>query len=213
MADVQANANSEHEMNTAGEENTQNTVADNTQEELKLDFEKAGEIADKRSERATKSAITDYFKQQGLTPEQANQAFADFKAKQEAAKEQERSDLTALQNKVQQYEKAETEGLKVANRRLIRAYAMEEAHKLNFRPDRVEKVIKIADLSNVDVDAQGKVDVSALNTALQQVANDLPEWLNSSKQEENKGIRVGSPSNQKAVDLDNELSKIFGNKK
>lgn len=86
MADVQANANSEHEMNTAGEENTQNTVAENTQEELKLDFEKAGEIADKRSERATKSAITDYFKQQGLTPEQANQAFADFKAKSNAEK-------------------------------------------------------------------------------------------------------------------------------
>ena len=41
MADVQANANSEHEVNTDGEENTQNTVAESTQEELKLDFEKS----------------------------------------------------------------------------------------------------------------------------------------------------------------------------
>ena len=48
-------------------------------------YEQAEEIANSRADRAAKSAVTNYFRQQGMTQEQAEQAFADFKAKQKAS--------------------------------------------------------------------------------------------------------------------------------
>lgn len=44
-------------------------------------YEQAEEIANARAERATKSALTSYFKQAGLTEEEATAAFEDYKKK------------------------------------------------------------------------------------------------------------------------------------
>lgn len=49
-------------------------------------FEQAEQIANERASRAEKSALTNYFKQNGMTEEQAYEAFKDFKAKKEAGK-------------------------------------------------------------------------------------------------------------------------------
>lgn len=49
-------------------------------------FEQAEQIANERADRASKSALTNFFQQQGMTAEQAAEAFKDFKAKQEAQK-------------------------------------------------------------------------------------------------------------------------------
>lgn len=49
-------------------------------------YEQAEQIADARAERASKSALTNYFKQQGMSEEEAQEAFKDFKAKKEAGK-------------------------------------------------------------------------------------------------------------------------------
>lgn len=47
-------------------------------------FEQAEEIANSRAERASRSALTNYFKQQGMSEEEAQEAFKDFKAKKAA---------------------------------------------------------------------------------------------------------------------------------
>lgn len=72
-------------------------------------FEQAEQIANERAGRAEKSALTNFFQQNGMTAEQAAEAFKDFKAKQEAQKpnvsaiEQQRdaalAELASIKNK------------------------------------------------------------------------------------------------------------------
>lgn len=49
-------------------------------------FEQAEEIANARAERATKSALSSWFKQQGMTEDQVTAALADYKSRVEAGK-------------------------------------------------------------------------------------------------------------------------------
>lgn len=53
---------------------------------LSYSYEQAEEIANARAERAQRSALTSYFKQQGMSEEEVTQALADFKAKRDANK-------------------------------------------------------------------------------------------------------------------------------
>lgn len=71
-------------------------------------FEQAEEIANARAARAEKAALNSYFKQQGMTQEEADQAIADYKARQKANKpdtdkltkerDDARAELAALKN-------------------------------------------------------------------------------------------------------------------
>lgn len=71
-------------------------------------FEQAEEIASARAERAEKAALSNFFTQQGMSRQEAEEAFKDYKAKKEASKpnvsalERERdeakSKLAALEN-------------------------------------------------------------------------------------------------------------------
>ncbi len=47
-------------------------------------FEQAEEIANSRAEKATRAALADFYRKQGLSEEQITTAIADFKAKQKA---------------------------------------------------------------------------------------------------------------------------------
>lgn len=47
-------------------------------------FEQAEEIASSRAEKATRAALADFYRKQGLSEEQITTAIADFKAKQKA---------------------------------------------------------------------------------------------------------------------------------
>lgn len=47
-------------------------------------FEQAEEIANSRAEKASRAALADYFRKQGLSEEEITTAIADFKAKQKA---------------------------------------------------------------------------------------------------------------------------------
>ena len=47
-------------------------------------FEQAEEIANNRAEKATRAALADFYRKQGLSEEQITTAIADFKAKQKA---------------------------------------------------------------------------------------------------------------------------------
>ena len=47
-------------------------------------YEQAEQIADARADRATKAALSDYFKRQGMSEEEVTAALADFRAKKAA---------------------------------------------------------------------------------------------------------------------------------
>ena len=67
-----------------GEEGTGTTGTE--RHETGYSFEQAEEIATARAERATKAALSSYFRQQGMTEEEAQEAFKDYKNKKEAQK-------------------------------------------------------------------------------------------------------------------------------
>lgn len=48
-------------------------------------YEQAEQIAEARADRATKAALSDYFKRQGMSEEEVTAALADFKAKKAAS--------------------------------------------------------------------------------------------------------------------------------
>lgn len=51
-------------------------------------YQQAEEIATARAERAERAALSSYFKQQGMTQEEVEQALNDFKSKRESARSQ-----------------------------------------------------------------------------------------------------------------------------
>ena len=85
-------------------------------------FEQAEQIANERAGRAERSALTNYFKQNGMTEEQAQEAFKDFKAKKEAGK----PDVAAI-TKERDDAKAELESYK--NRSVLAGLNVDDAFK------------------------------------------------------------------------------------
>lgn len=183
------------------------------QVEPKINEQEADRIAEKRTERAERSAVTSYFKQQGLSDEEAKEAFEDYKNKKAVMREEEMNSINALRTKVEQYENAETEAMKVANRRLVRADAKVMAVTLKIKPERVDHAIRLADLSGVDVDENGNVDEKALREALEKVAEEIPELLQASEsaEESKPGFKLGGSGGSGTAKGD-ALAKIFGNK-
>lgn len=179
-------------------------------EKAEYNTEEANRIANERAERASKAAMKSYLKQQGLSEEEAQQAFENFKANKAKEAEAQKNDLTALQQRVSEYESNESQALKLANTRLIRADAMAQAIGIGFKADRIDYAIRLADLSQINIDENGNPDLDAIKIALKKVADDIPELLNS-HEEEQQGFQMGSPGTQNK-NIDERLSKIFGNK-
>jgi ribosomal protein L16 Arg81 hydroxylase len=174
-------------------------------------MEEVARIGTERSVRAERAAITNYFRDQGLTEEEAKQAFEKFRTDREAQREAEKNDLTALQRRVEEYERKESEILRKANRRLVRVEAKEQAIALGVRVDRSDYAVRLADLSKVEVDENGEVDESAVREALEQILNDFPELKVASSSEDGHGFKLGSPGQKQQPGLSEQIAKIFGN--
>ena len=82
-------------------------------------FEQAEQIANDRANRASRSALTNYFQQQGMTPEQAQEAFNDFKEKQKAN----RPDVSAI---TRERDEARAELASYKNRSTLSAMNVED---------------------------------------------------------------------------------------
>jgi|BioPla2DNA2_1021312.scaffolds.fasta_scaffold23452_2 hypothetical protein len=176
-----------------------------------IDMEEAARIAGERSERAERAALAAYYRKQGLTEEEVTQAIEAFKTDKAARLEAEKNDLSALQKRVEDYEKQESEAIRNANLRLVRAEAMVQAVGLNVRPDRIDYAIRLADLSKVEVDENGQVDETAVREALEQILNDFPELKVASSSEDGHGFKLGSPGQKQQLGTSEQIASIFGN--
>lgn len=85
----------------AGNGNGGQANTGNAQRGATYSYEQAEQIAEARADRATKAALADYFKRQGMSEDEVNAALADFKAKKAASQpnvsavEKERDDALA----------------------------------------------------------------------------------------------------------------------
>lgn len=165
-----------------------------------FDYEKLASLIAGKQTVTEESVLRGYFKQQGLSKEQMEQAIASFK-QQQAANE---PDVEGMQTQLEQ-------ARAMAQKAQLDNAATLQAVQLGIDPAKIPFVLKLADMSNV-MGADGKINEENMKTALDNVLKVLPELKPQSQQQ--TGFQIGAPgTNQQQSNQNDQLAAIFGNKK
>ena len=168
---------------------------------VEIDYDKLAQLISGTQAATEDSLLKGYFKQQGLSQQEAEQAIAAFKA--EKAKNQ--PDVGALQTQVTQAQAA-------AQQAQIQAAATMEAVSLGIDAKSLPYILKLADFSQV-VGQDGKINNETVNNALKKVLEDVPA-LKPQAAGGTGFIQVGNPGGSPAPQSqEDQLAAIFGNKK
>lgn len=182
----------------------------NNQNTPSFDYEKLASIINGKQTVAEDTVLKNFFKQQGLSQEEMNQAIHAFK--EEKAKKT--PDVAALQTELANTNKALLESK-------INEQATLQAMSLGLDSKAIPYVIKMADMGKV-VDEEGKISAEEVKKALEQVLTDVPALKGSTATPQNSdnsnvgGFQIGGAgmagqnSGQNQEDI---LRGIFGIKK
>lgn len=127
-----------------------------------IDYAKIQQMLDGTLAAKEDTALKAYFKQQGLSQEEAEQAMATFKAE----KAKNKPDVGAMKNQLAQAQSA-------AQKAQIDAAATMAAVTLGIDAKTIPYVLKMADMSQV-VGQDGKINEETLKNALNKVLEDVP---------------------------------------
>lgn len=167
---------------------------------VQIDYGKIQQMLNGTLAAKEDTALKAYFKQQGLTEEEMQQAIKDFKAQK--AKNQ--PDIPGLQAQIS---KAEA----VARQYLLESKATMAALQLGLDAKTIPYVIKMADMSKV-IGTDGNVDETALQAALNQVLTDIPQ-LKPQAQTQQGFMQVGAVVNpQTSAPASNGQQKAVASK-
>lgn len=162
-----------------------------------FDYDKLASIVEGRQKANEESVLKGYFKQQGITGEEAQQAIAAFK-KQKADNT---PDIGAMQSQLASYQTAAQEAM-ISNQALLMAGSLGVDIKT------MPYVVKMADLSEVIV--EGKVSEDKLKAAIEKVLEDIPQ-LKTKTEGAAGGFKIGKNADEgNGGTSDAELMKIFG---
>ena len=167
-----------------------------------IDYGKIQQMLDGTLAAKEDTALKAYFKQQGLSQQEVEQAIAAFK-QQKAANT---PDVGAMQIQLTQAQEA-------AKQAQIQNAAILVAVSMGIDAKTIPYILKMADLSQA-VGQDGKVNEENLKAALNKVLEDVPA-LKPQASGTTGFIQVGAASSgtgQQANQAD-QLSSIFGNKK
>ena len=163
-----------------------------------FDYDKLASIIAGKQTATEDSVLKGYFKQQGLSKEEADQAIAAFKAQ----KAQNQPDVNAMQT---QLASLQTE----ATRARVESAATMAAVGLGLDTKTIPYVLKLADLSQV-VGQDGKINDETLKNALNKVLEDVPA-LKVQPQASTGFVQIGAGSGQQTqTAVDSQLDRIFG---
>lgn len=165
-----------------------------------IDYNKIQQMLDGTLKAKEETALKAYFKQQGLSQEEAEQAMASFRA--EKAKNV--PDVGVIQS---QLASAKEEAKKAR----IEASATTVAATLGVNSKTIPYLIKMADFSTA-IDGDGKINTEAVTTAINKVLEDIPEL--KPKTGDSQGfVQVGASGNEGAGNgnpTQEQLNAIFG---
>lgn len=169
---------------------------------VEIDYDKLAQLISGKQAATEDSLLKGYFKQQGLSQEEMEQAIAAFK-QQKAANT---PDVGALQTQMTQAQAA-------AQQAQIQAAATLEAVALGIDAKSIPYILKLADFSQA-IGQDGKINNETVNNALKKVLEDVPAL----KPQTVGGagfIQVGNPggSSNPQPSQEDQLASIFGNKK
>ena len=161
---------------------TGGTQGSNASQNTQIDYNRIQQMLEGTLRANEDTALKAYFKQQGLTPEQAQQAMNDFKAQQAANT----PDMAALQSQVAQ-------ALDAQRQAEIQSAATMAAVALGIDAKTIPYVLKMADLSQV-VGQDGKMNEETIKNALNKVLEDVPAL--KPQVVGNAGFRIGASGQQ-----------------
>lgn len=165
-----------------------------------FDYEKLASIVAGKQNVTEDTVLRNFFKNQGLSQEEATQAMQQFKQQKAASQ----PDVGALQTQVAQAQQQ-------AQQALIERDAFLLSGELGVDLKTMPYLLKMADLSAV-VGADGKVSQDGLKEALNKVLEELPQLKQQTQQ--TSGFKFGA-SGESGTDtsVDDQLNRIFGVKK
>lgn len=182
-----------------GDTNNQQTQTQQSQQGATpaFDYDKLANIISGKQSVAEDTVLKSYFKQQGLSQEEMNQAIQIFKT--EKAKNQ--PDVNAIQTQL-------TQAQALAEKAEIERLATIEAVGLGIDVKTLPYVLKMADLSSVK-GQDGKVNQEAVKNALNKVLEDVPQLKPVATS--NQGFQIGGAAgNQNNQTDEAALKAAFG---
>ena len=161
-----------------------NTQKNNTVQTPEIDYDKlAGIIAGKQSV-AEDQVLKSYFKQQGLSPEEMNNAISAYKEQ----KAKNTPDVSQMQSQIDTANNAR----RVAE---INQLATFECIKQGVDSKSIPYVLKMADFNGV-AKTDGTYDAEKLTAAITKVLEDVPAFKSTAQNEGNNGIqKIGGDGN------------------
>lgn len=169
-----------------------------------IDYSKLETILDKKIGVTEAGVMKSFFKQQGLTEEEAKQAMEDFKANRQAQQAGAEVELTQAQQQLQQ---AQAQLQQAA----IEREAFTLAPDLGVEIKTLPYITKLADFSAV-TDEKGNVKQDLVKAAIEKVLEDVPAFK-AQNTTSTGGFKIGAEGGQQAAAQNEQLAAIFGNKK
>jgi hypothetical protein len=171
-----------------------------------LDYEKLASIVAGKQSVAEEKVINGFFKEQGLSGDERNEAIEMYKA----YKASKTPNVEDLQNQISEYGDALAEAQSDALYAQAELAAYQMAAELGVDGKAVPYLMKMADLSNVV--SEGQIDTEVLKENLGAVLEDLPQLKLAPQEDGQKGFKIGADnSGQKDPNaLNTELAQIFG---
>ena len=190
--------------NTEGNGGTDGAASGNKQTYTQEDLDK---IVTERTGRAEKSALKSFFQQKGLTEDEANAAIEAYKKTKAEQAEASKNDAKAQADRADAAEKSAQEAIAKANAVLIKANAQIQAANLGVKSNKLDYVVKMADLTKITIDDDGNPDEAAIKAAVEQVLKDVPELKDS---KESSGFKIGADGNKDQGGEDDSIRAAFG---
>lgn len=166
-----------------------------------VDYERIQQMLTGTLAAKEETALKVYFKQQGLSQQEVEQAIATFKA--EKAKNQ--PDVGAMQTQLTQAQAA-------AQQARIESAATLAAVALGISANTIPYILKMADLSQA-VGQDGKINKDTVTNAIKKVLEDVPALKPQAGATGFFQVGASGSSGQPGGDLNDQLAAAFGNKK
>lgn len=163
-----------------------------------IDYDRIAQILEGKQAATEDSVLKGYFKQQGLSKEEMEQAIAAFKQQKAASQ----PDVNAMQNQL-------TQAQATAQAAQLQSAATMAAVSLGIDAKTIPYVLKMADLSQV-MGQDGKINDETMKQVLNKVLEDVPA-LKPQAAGSTGFVQVGAASGQQQAGAsDDALKAAFG---
>lgn len=173
-------------------------AAQTGQQSVDIDYAAAAEVVAGKQAAVVDSVLKGYFKQKGLSREDADQAITAFKEQQKA----QQPDVDGLQTQAAQATQA-------AQKAQIESKATLAAVGLGLDAKSIPYILRLADFSQA-TGSEGEIKEDAVKAALEKVLEDVPA-LKPAPADQTGFVQVGASGGSKqATNSDDALKAAFG---